>query len=78
MSQTKTLYCACCGGYTLGRQWFNQDIGYGLCSACAVRIKAKSCYTSAEFNRLYGEEGFHYPDEQNKMTEERRSQTSEV
>lgn len=34
MKRTKTLICACCGKYTKGRQWWNQDTGYGLCPDC--------------------------------------------
>lgn len=34
----KTLICACCGGYTKGRQWWNQDAGFGLCPKCGEWI----------------------------------------
>ena len=29
------LICCCCNGETYGRQWYNRDTGYGLCSRCA-------------------------------------------
>lgn len=30
----KTLRCCCCGGYSEGRQFHNQDTGYGLGACC--------------------------------------------
>ncbi|MBC3871746.1 hypothetical protein [Undibacterium oligocarboniphilum] len=46
------LNCACCGSETLGRQWFNQDVGYGLCNNCIPRCLTS--YGAEEFQRIYG------------------------
>jgi hypothetical protein len=48
--------CACCGGETIGIQWFNQDKGYGLCLKCYEWIKERT-YTDME--RTYGKKGIH-------------------
>ncbi|MFB9160465.1 hypothetical protein ACFFT9_22795, partial [Chromobacterium violaceum] len=34
VSDVRSLICCCCGGRTMGRQWFNQDVGYGLGKCC--------------------------------------------
>lgn len=66
----KQMYCGCCGGHCLGRQWHNQDIGYGLCWKCADRVREKACYEEQDgtpltdkdeiMYRLYGTPGVHY------------------
>jgi hypothetical protein len=33
-AKPRRLTCCCCGERTTGRQWWNRDTGYGLCSAC--------------------------------------------
>lgn len=50
------LRCCCCGGDTTGRQWFNQDTGYGL-GACCVDFVAKG---TEDMERTYGVRGEHY------------------
>lgn len=58
MKPIKTLYCCCCGQLTKGRQWWNQDTGYGLCNRC-IPWKKKD-YDCSEMERTYGKEGIHY------------------
>lgn len=53
----RRLLCACCAGVTHGRQWFNQDDGYGLCPSCADRIEARG---NTDMPRTYGVRGVHY------------------
>lgn len=55
------LYCACCGAHVKGRQWPNQDTGYGLCGDCGDRIPQRHAdYTPEEMERVYGRRGYHY------------------
>lgn len=53
----RTLHCACCSSETRGRQWWNRDTGFGLCSACAVWIGSR---WPADLAPNYGVEGIHY------------------
>lgn len=55
----RTLMCACCGGYTMGRQWHNQDAGWGLCNACVTRCFQGCGNSEIEFERTYGTRGVH-------------------
>lgn len=48
------LYCAQCGGSTVGRQWHNQDIGFGICPACAEKSGIE------DHCRNYGVRGVHF------------------
>ena len=48
-----TLVCCCCGQDTKGRQWFNQDRGYGVCHECGAEHYATD--TSA-----VGKRGVHW------------------
>lgn len=55
------LLCTCCGARLVGRQWHNQDTGYGLCDACVDMIRLKPDYQDRhEFERTYGYAGIHY------------------
>ena len=54
----KTLRCCVCDASTKGRQWFNRDTGYGICSSCAASEKAK--LLPEEMKSNYGIEGTHY------------------
>lgn len=60
------LACACCGGVTRGRQWFNQDSGYGICGDCIAWLRKPKSDTgpareSEEYIRdCYGIEGKHF------------------
>ena len=63
--KTKLLNCCCCGGRHLGRQFHNQDTGYGLCSDCATMIAQHRPFgcnpmTQQEMERTYGVRGIHY------------------
>ncbi|PTT80845.1 hypothetical protein DBR42_18880 [Pelomonas sp. HMWF004] len=54
--EASRLRCACCGAWTFGRQWPNQDTGYGLCRECV-----DFCATRTEdMARTYGARGIHY------------------
>jgi hypothetical protein len=57
-NNTKVLTCACCGGLTKGRQWWNQDTGYGLCSRCAQWIASR--HGSETVEQDYGKFGVHH------------------
>jgi len=54
----KTLTCCCCGEQAQGRQWWNRDTGFGLCSKCAQIISKKE--DAETMKSCYGEEGIHY------------------
>jgi hypothetical protein len=57
----RSLYCACCGARTEGRQFSNQDAGHGLCPPCSVRIEARWNETDDyTFARCYGTRGYHF------------------
>ena len=53
----RTLRCTCCGELFRGRQWWNQDCGYGLGDCCATRCGVKA--TEGE-SRTYGVPGIHF------------------
>jgi len=57
-----TLDCACCGRVTSGRQWWNQDKGFGLCLACAKWIESRHGRNYVERN--YGKFGVHHSDKE--------------
>ena len=57
-SKPVRLLCCCCGAETLGRQWWNRDIGYGLCERCIPLCWQPE--TEDSFRQLYGEKGIHY------------------
>lgn len=42
----------------MGRQWWNRDIGYGLCESCAETIPKR--HPDEDMPRLYGVRGYHY------------------
>ena len=50
----KWLECSCCGTHTLGRQWWNQDTGYGICTKCWRR------FYKNEGTSIFGERGVHF------------------
>lgn len=60
----KDLTCCCCGNRTKGRQWWNRDTGFGLCTPCSVSISKKE--DKEEMKNCYGEEGFHYAIDEGK------------
>ena len=56
----KTLECCCCGGATKGRQWWNRDDGYGLCSGCVAYCGADVPVGQIDPSECYGIRGYHY------------------
>jgi hypothetical protein len=53
----RTLACARCGGKFQGRQFHNQDTGWGLGRCCASWMKIRS---SEDVEAVYGLDGVHY------------------
>lgn len=58
LQKPRTLICCCCGSETQGRQWYNRDIGYGLCADCVPRCSRGE--TPASMKEMYGIRGMHY------------------
>ena len=57
----KRLRCCVCDGLALAvKQWWNRDKGFGLCGACARKLKAQRDYDAQEFESYYGLEGVHW------------------
>lgn len=56
LERPERLLCACCGGVTFGRQWWNQDSGYGLCEACGDRLPSRV----ENMDWTYGYRNVHY------------------
>jgi len=54
----KLLICCCCGNGTRGRQWWNRDTGYGLCTQCIDLCTGNETAESAK--SMYGVRGEHY------------------
>lgn len=54
----RTLECTCCGQPFAGRQWWNQDTGYGLGNCCFYTVKL-GFSSVAEFEETYGRIGIH-------------------
>ena len=52
----RTLQCCCCGGYTKGRQFYNQDTGHGLGDCCVDFVTPRT----EDMQRTYGVAGVHY------------------
>lgn len=52
----RTLQCCCCGGYTRGRQFYNQDTGHGLGDCCVDFVTPRT----EDMERTYGVPGVHY------------------
>lgn len=53
------LGCACCGGCLRGRQWWNQDTGYGICDGC-IEFVRKRGMSENDIRDTYGFEGVHW------------------
>lgn len=58
----KRMFCACCGAVHFGRQWEDQDAGYGLCSKCLPRIEQRFDAVAEEgsLERRYGFRGVNF------------------
>ncbi len=52
----QTLKCTCCGGYFKGRQFWNQDTGWGLGDCCYEFVKERT----EDLPRTYGVSGVHF------------------
>lgn len=52
----RRLRCCCCGGDILGRQWPNQDHGWGLGECCVARVQDRV----EDMERTYGLPNVHY------------------
>lgn len=52
----KRLRCCCCGGEAYGRQFHNQDLGYGLGACCVSFVTPRI----EDMARTYGIEGIHF------------------
>jgi hypothetical protein len=58
LSRPKRLQCCVCGESTIGRQWWNRDTGFGICSGCAESEAAR--VPAEEMTDCYGMAGVHY------------------
>lgn len=58
LKPVRWLTCCCCGASTRGRQWWNRDTGFGLCTSC-IPLTHRNV-TPAEAERLYGVRGTHF------------------
>jgi hypothetical protein len=54
----KSLSCTCCGDGLDGRDWWNQEPGYGLCDRCVSYCHAPT--EPGEESSTYGVCGVHY------------------
>ena len=50
------LKCCCCGGFTRGRQFSNQDLGFGLGACCVEFVRPRV----DDMEATYGVLGVHY------------------
>ena len=55
------LICAVCGQFAPGKQWWNQDTGFGICPRCFQEVSQKEGKESAE--QSYGKVGTHHSTE---------------
>lgn len=65
----RDLECCCCGEATRGRQWWNRDTGYGVCTACIAYIRSLG-ETEEQIKQNYGEQGIHWDVDENKELRE--------
>lgn len=56
LPRVRFMRCCCCGSAYSGRQFHNQDIGYGL-GDCCVEFVSKG---TEDMERTYGRPGVHY------------------
>jgi len=54
----KWLSCTCCGEGMHGRDWWNQEPGYGLCDSCVPRCCGE--IELGEESETYGVSGIHF------------------
>ena len=56
-----SLCCTRCGEHYHGRQWHNQDTGYGLGDCCVEFVKKSYSDDGTQtFEQCYGIDGIHY------------------
>lgn len=58
LTPVRRLTCCCCGAATRGRQWWNRDTGFGLCTDC-IDFCARNT-TPEDFQQSYGDRGVHF------------------
>jgi hypothetical protein len=46
----RNMSCTCCGASTKGRQWWNLDTGYSLCSDCGNRPAFTKPFNVGEYS----------------------------
>ena len=54
----KGLTCTCCGEWTRGREWWNQEPGIGLCDSCVPRCCGP--IEAGQENETHGVAGLHF------------------
>lgn len=59
----RRMTCTCCGEGYRGRQWFNQDCGYGCGDCCAERL------CNRQYSDGYGVPGIHFLVDPNEKSE---------
>ena len=52
----RSMTCCCCGAYIKGRQFHNQDTGFGLGDCCVEFVSKRT----EDVERTYGVPGVHY------------------
>ena len=55
----KMLDCTCCGSGLMGREWWNQEPGYGLCDDCVSLCIGGNIPAGTETD-TYGVSGIHF------------------
>lgn len=60
LTPIRWMRCTCCGGSFKGRQFNNQDIGWGLGDCCVEYVKVHFTTLGEDFERTYGTEGIHF------------------
>jgi hypothetical protein len=53
----KLMTCTCCGNGYYGRQWWNQDEGFGIGDCC---VKFANIHPELGENSCYGVPGIHF------------------
>jgi len=61
------LKCTVCGGETEGHQWWNQDIGTGVCRPCVDWMRNSGRESDECIKSYYGEDGINFPDAAGKV-----------
>lgn len=54
----KWLTCTCCGDGLQGRDWWNQEPGYGFCDSCASRFSGE--IEAGQESQTHGVAGVHF------------------